>query len=51
MIVGWDNPSSYRLPGAPVDYINCWSEIQKNELVQGSDWAPEQVNVGGIPVV
>jgi hypothetical protein len=48
-IVGWDNPSSYRLPGAPVDYINCWSEIQKQELVLGSDWLPERVHVGGIP--
>jgi hypothetical protein len=49
VIVGWDNPSSYRLPGAPVNFINCWSEIQKRELVLGSDWKPEQVNVGGIP--
>ncbi len=48
-IVGWDNPSSYRLPGAPVDYITCWSEIQKKELVLGSDWEPERVNIGGIP--
>lgn len=48
-IVGWDNPSSYRLPGAPVDFINCWSEIQKDELVYGSDWQPQQVNIGGIP--
>jgi len=49
VIVGWDNPSSYRLPGAPVKWINCWSEIQKQELVLGSDWAPEQVHIGGIP--
>lgn len=49
VIVGWDNSSSYSLPGAPVDWITCWSEIQKEELVQGSDWLPEQVNVGGIP--
>ncbi len=48
-IVGWDNPSSYRLPGAPVDYVTCWSEIQKDELVLGSDWSPERVNIGGIP--
>lgn len=48
-IVGWDNPSSYRLPGAPVDYITCWSEIQKRELVLGSDWPDERVNIGGIP--
>lgn len=48
-IVGWDNPSSYRLPGAPVDDITCWSEIQKKELVLGSDWPPERVNIGGIP--
>lgn len=48
-IVGWDNPSSYRLPGAKVDYINCWSEIQKKELILGSDWDPSRVNIGGIP--
>jgi hypothetical protein len=48
-IVGWDNTSSYSLPGAPVDWITCWSEIQKEELVLGSDWAPERVNIGGIP--
>lgn len=49
VIVGWDNSSSYSLPGAPVDWITCWSEIQKEELVQGSDWEPGRVNVGGIP--
>ncbi len=48
-IVGWDNPSSYRLPGAPMDYATCWSKIQKDELVRGSDWAAERVNIGGIP--
>jgi CDP-glycerol glycerophosphotransferase (TagB/SpsB family) len=48
-IVGWDNPSSYNLNGAPVGHIICWSEIQKEELVQGSDWKPEQVFIGGIP--
>lgn len=48
-IVGWDNPSSYRLPGAPIDHITCWSEIQKRELVLGSDWDPARVNIGGIP--
>jgi CDP-glycerol glycerophosphotransferase (TagB/SpsB family) len=47
--VGWDNPSSYSLSGAPVEYITCWSEIQKQELVLGSDWDPERVHVGGIP--
>lgn len=49
VVVGWDNPSSYSIPGAPVDWINCWSEIQKEELVLGSDWSPERVNIGGIP--
>lgn len=49
VIVGWDNPSSYALPGAPIDYITCWSEIQKEELVLGSDWPPDRVHVGGIP--
>ncbi len=49
VIVGWDNSSSYSLKGAPVDGITCWSEIQKSELVNGSDWLPEQVSIGGIP--
>jgi len=49
VIVGWDNPSSYNLSGAPVDNINCWSEIQKEELVLGSDWNPERVFIGGVP--
>jgi hypothetical protein len=48
-IVGWDNPSSYSIPGAPVDWATCWSRLQKDELVLGSDWQPERVNVGGIP--
>ncbi|MBC8506420.1 MAG: hypothetical protein ISR58_01595 [Anaerolineales bacterium] len=49
VIVGWDNSSSYSLPGAPVDWISCWSELQKEELVLGADWPPERVNIGGIP--
>lgn len=49
VIVGWDNTSSYSLPGAPVDWVTCWSEIQKDELVEGSDWKPANVNIGGIP--
>jgi hypothetical protein len=49
VIVGWDNPSSYGIPAAPLDFITCWSELQKQELVIGSDWEPAQVNVGGIP--
>lgn len=49
VIVGWDNSSSYSLPGAQVDWITCWSEIQKQELVLGSDWKPSRVNIGGIP--
>lgn len=49
VIVGWDNPSSYVLSGAQVDWVTCWSEIQKEELILGSDWLPERVNIGGIP--
>ncbi|MFV2044039.1 MAG: hypothetical protein ACC700_12495, partial [Anaerolineales bacterium] len=44
VIVGWDNPSSYSLPGAEVDWATCWSEIQKQELVRGSDWGTDRVN-------
>lgn len=49
VIVGWDNSSSYSLPGADMDWITCWSEKQKEELVQGSDWDPAQIFIGGIP--
>jgi CDP-glycerol glycerophosphotransferase (TagB/SpsB family) len=49
VLVGWDNPSSYNLSGSPVEHIVCWSEIQKEELVLGSDWNPENVFIGGIP--
>jgi len=49
VIVGWDNSSSYSLPGAPVDWATCWSEIQKDEMVKGADWDPNRVSIGGIP--
>ena len=49
VIVGWDNSSSYNISGANVEYATCWSELQKEELVRGSDWKPENVHVGGIP--
>lgn len=49
VIVGWDNPSSYTIPGADVQWATCWSELQKEELVLGSDWDPRRVHVGGIP--
>lgn len=49
VIVGWDNPSSYGVPAAPLDFVTCWSEIQKQELVDGSDWDAAKVNIGGIP--
>ncbi len=50
VIVGWDNPSSYSIPGAKVEYASCWSAIQRGELVQGSDWAEDRINIGGIPI-
>jgi len=48
-IVGWDNPSSYGLWGAEMDWVTCWSELQRDELVDGDDWDPGQVMIGGIP--
>jgi hypothetical protein len=48
-IVGWDNPSSYAIRGASMDYATCWSQLQKDELIYGSDWDPERVHIGGIP--
>ena len=48
-IVGWDNPSSYAIRGAPMDYATCWSQLQKDELLFGSDWDPQHVHIGGIP--
>jgi CDP-glycerol glycerophosphotransferase (TagB/SpsB family) len=32
-----------------VDYATCWSELQRQELVLGSDWRPERIHIGGIP--
>jgi hypothetical protein len=49
VVVGWDNPSSYSVRGSKVDWITCWSELQKEELILGSDWSPKHVNIGGIP--
>jgi hypothetical protein len=49
VIVGWDNSSSYNVSGADVKWATCWSQLQKDELVYGSDWDPEHVNIGGIP--
>lgn len=49
VIVGWDNSSSYNVSGAPVEWATCWSQLQKDELVNGSDWNPEKVHIGGIP--
>lgn len=49
VIISWDSPSSYGLPGAKIDWASCWSAIQKQELVNGSDWDPERVNIGGMP--
>jgi len=49
VIVGWDNSSSYNVSGADVQWATCWSQLQKDELVYGSDWNPEHVNIGGIP--
>src|SRR5258706_6165307 len=49
VIVGWDNSSSYNVSGADVQRAACWSELQKEELVKGSDWNPEHEHVGGIP--
>ncbi|MCC7187940.1 MAG: hypothetical protein IT312_04290 [Anaerolineales bacterium] len=49
VIVGWDNSSSYNVSGADVQYATCWSQLQKDELVYGSDWNPDNVNIGGIP--
>ena len=49
VIVGWDNPSSYAIPGTRVDWATCWSQEQRDELVHGSDWPPERVHIGGIP--
>jgi hypothetical protein len=49
VVIGWDHPNSKGAPGAPVDRITCWSETQKAELVDGSDWNPSHVNMGGAP--
>ena len=50
LIVGWDNPSSNGLPGAYIDYVNVWSEIHRQELVDGVDWPAETIHIGGMPL-
>jgi len=50
VIVGWDNPSSQGLPGAKIDHVNVWSEIQKQELVNCADMEPDRIHVGGMPL-
>ena len=32
-----------------MDYVSCWSDIQKEELEKGSDWPEDRIHVGGIP--
>ncbi len=32
-----------------MEWATCWSQLQKDELVNGSDWDPEKVHIGGIP--
>jgi CDP-glycerol glycerophosphotransferase (TagB/SpsB family) len=32
-----------------VEWITCWSDKQMKELVEGDDWDPERVHIGGIP--
>jgi hypothetical protein len=49
MIVGWDNPSSYGITATRVNWVNCWSEVQKLELILGSDWPEDRIHIGGIP--
>ncbi|MCI0520585.1 MAG: hypothetical protein L0Z70_10065 [Chloroflexi bacterium] len=48
-IISWDSSSSYGLPGAKVDWITCWSDTQKAELMGGADWPAGRVHVGGMP--
>ena len=50
VIVGWDNPSSNGLPGAYVEDVNVWSEIHRKEMIDGVDWSPEHIHVGGMPL-
>src|SRR4030067_236302 len=50
VVVGWDNPSSYSIPGARVDDMICWSSVQRQELELGSDWPPGRGAIRGIPV-
>jgi hypothetical protein len=49
VIVGWDNSSSLQRQRRGCAVGTCWSQLQKDELVNGSDWNPEHVNIGGIP--
>jgi hypothetical protein len=47
LVVGWDHTSSRGLASPAPDRICAWSDIQKRELVVGSDLAPSRVDVLG----
>ncbi|MBI4236172.1 MAG: hypothetical protein HY688_02290 [Chloroflexi bacterium] len=48
VVVGWDHPSSKGLPAARPDRTLAWSEVQRRELVDGSDMDPDRIAVAGV---
>jgi hypothetical protein len=48
-IVGWDNSVQLHHPRRADGLRHLLVELQKDELVLGSDWDPERVHIGGIP--
>jgi hypothetical protein len=47
VVSGWDHPTSKGLPGARPDRIAVWSELQRGELVSGSDFDRASVDICG----
>lgn len=47
VVTGWDHASSKGLPGARPDRIAVWSSVQRSELVHGSDFNQQSVDVCG----
>ena len=47
VVAGWDHPCSKGLPGARPDRVAAWSEVHRSELVLGSDFAADSVEIPG----
>ena len=49
VILSWDNPTSKGYRGADPDLVVTWSARMREQMVEFQDFAPAQVEVGGVP--